>query len=159
MHSTKTKSAPHLAFRPVCRTAVTRAATAVAAAALATSSIASTEPSRTHSADVRLAADATALVLGGTSIPTPNDYYIEAVKKQFIAPTHPGQDIDYIAVTTPQEFWPLTGLFRVAGLALALWNPRVAPVVPAAWPDLPWWKLTGLFDLTVTSRCGSASAI
>ena len=28
---------------------------------------------------------------------------------QFIAPTHPGQNIDYVAVTTPEEAWPLTG--------------------------------------------------
>ena len=30
-----------------------------------------------------------ALVLGGTTVPTPDDYYIEVVKNHFIAPTYP----------------------------------------------------------------------
>jgi len=42
-------------------------------------------------------------VLGGTSIPTPDDAYLDAVERQFIGPSHPAQDIDYVAVTTPQE--------------------------------------------------------
>src|SRR5262245_41395696 len=51
-----------------------------------------------------------ALIMGFTSLPTPDDAYIDAVKNQFIAPTHPGQHIEYVAVTTPEEGWPLTGL-------------------------------------------------
>ena len=39
---------------------------------------------------VKLSADSTALILGGTSGPTPDDAYIETVRNQFIAPTHPG---------------------------------------------------------------------
>ena len=95
--------------------------------------------------------DKTALILGGTSIPTPNDYYVEVVKNQYIEPTHPGQDIEYVAVTTPEEFWPITGLFRLLGLGLAAVDPRVAPeLVAAQFPDEPWWKLSGLFDLTAS---------
>jgi PE-PPE domain len=95
---------------------------------------------------VRLTADSTALILGGTSVPTPDDYYIETVKSHFIAPTHPGQEITYVAVTTPEEGWPVTGLLRLIGFAVgpqSVWGPG-----GAGWPEEPWWKLSGLFDLT-----------
>ena len=56
-------------------------------------------------------------------------------------------DINYVAVTTPEEFWPITGLLRLIGVALG--GPaHLAGLVAAAWPDEPWWKLSGLFDLT-----------
>ena len=90
--------------------------------------------------------DKTALIMGGTTIPTPNAADIEVVKNHYIAPTHPGQDIDYVAVTTPEELWPLTGLFRVIGFALG--PPSTFGPGGSAWPDEPWWKLSGLFDLT-----------
>ena len=32
-----------------------------------------------------------ALIMGTTGVPTPDDFYVESVKNQFIAPTHPGQ--------------------------------------------------------------------
>ena len=72
-----------------------------------------------------------ALILGGTSVPTPDDYYVETVKNQFIAPTHPGQTIDYVAVTTPEEVWPLTGLGRL-GCARA----RAPEPLRAWWPGV-----------------------
>ena len=50
-------------------------------------------------------------------------------------------------MTTPEEVWPLTGLFRLVGLALG--PPSIFGPGGAAWPDEPWWKLSGLFDLTV----------
>ena len=40
-----------------------------------------------------------ALIMGTSGVPTPDDFYVESVKNQFIAPTHPGQ-IDYVKVTT-----------------------------------------------------------
>ena len=86
-----------------------------------------------------------ALILGGTSAPTPDDYYIDTVMNQFIAPTHPGQ-LGYDAVTTPEELWPLTGVVRL--LLLALGPPELAGLDGPAWPDEPLWKLSGLFDLT-----------
>jgi hypothetical protein len=102
----------------------------------------------TVSPDLRLSAETTALILGRTSVPTPDDAYVETVKNQYIEPTHPGQDINYVAVTTPQEFWPFTTLlFRIPGLLLGpqeIWGPG-----GPGWPDEPWWKLSGLFDLTV----------
>ncbi len=57
--------------------------------------------------------DKTALVLGGTTIPTPDQAYLDAVRDLFVEPTHPGQHIDYVAVTTPEEGWPLTGVVRL----------------------------------------------
>src|SRR5262245_15221201 len=59
-------------------------------------------PVSTVSSAVRLAADSTAckdtentcaLIMGFTSLPTPDNAYIDAVKNQFIAPTHPDQHI------------------------------------------------------------------
>ena len=59
--------------------------------------------------------DRTALIMGGTTIPTPDDYLVELIKNQYIAPTHPGQDIDYVAVTTPQEAGPSRGSSASSG--------------------------------------------
>jgi PE-PPE domain len=87
-----------------------------------------------------------ALILGGTTVPTPDDAYVETVKNHFIAPTHPGQDIEYVKVTAPMEAWPATGGGRLVWLAVgppSIWGPG-----GPAWPDEPLWKLSGLFDLT-----------
>jgi hypothetical protein len=88
--------------------------------------------------------DKTALIMGGTSIPTWNDADVEVIMNQFIAPTHPGQTIEPVALTTPEEGWPITGLIRLIGLALG--PPSIFGPGGAAWPDEPWWKLSGLFD-------------
>ncbi len=97
-----------------------------------------------------------ALIMGFTSLPTPDDAYIDAVRNQFIAPTHPGQHIKYVAVTTPEEGWPLTGLIRLGCAAVGA--PSLCGPGGAAWPDEPWWKLSGLFDLTYdqSNRAGLA---
>ena len=95
---------------------------------------------------VRLSAS-TALIMGGTTVPTWHDADVKVIMNQFIAPTHPGLTIEPVAVTTPEEFWPITGVGRLACLALcppSIWGPG-----GAAWPDEPWWKLSGLFDLTI----------
>jgi hypothetical protein len=86
-------------------------------------------PASTVSPAVRLSADSTALIMGGTSIPTWNDADVEVIMNQFIAPTHPGQTIEPVAVTTPNEFWPFTGLIRLACLALC--DP---PISRMRWP-------------------------
>ena len=54
-------------------------------------------------------------------------------------------------MTTPEEFWPLTGLFRLIGFGLWAADPQrlAARFLAAGWPDEPLWKLSGLFDLTV----------
>jgi hypothetical protein len=91
--------------------------------------------------------DRTALIMGGTTIPTPDDYMVQLFKNQIIAPTHPGEDIDYVALTTPQEWWPVTGFARLIGLVAgppSVWGPG-----GAGWPDEPLWRLSGLFDLTI----------
>ena len=90
--------------------------------------------------------DKTALIMGASTIPTPDEFWVESVMNQFIAPTHAGQPIEPVAVTTPEEGGPLTGLARLLFSAFGpsnVWGPG-----SAAWPDEPWWKLSGLFDLT-----------
>jgi len=102
--------------------------------------VALAEPSESASVD------STALILGFVSVPTPDDALVESVKNQFIEPTHPGQGINYVAVTTPEEWWPITGVARLAGSAVgspSIWGPG-----GPGWPDEPWWKLSGLFDHT-----------
>ena len=101
----------------------------------------------TVSPAVRLSADSTALIIGPTTIPTPDRYMVDIIKNQYIAPTHPCQDIDYVAVTTPEEWWPITGLSRL--ILSVFGDPRIWGPGGAGWPDEPWWKLSGLFDLTI----------
>jgi hypothetical protein len=89
--------------------------------------------------------DRTALVLGGTTVPTPDSAYIDAVRNHFIGPIHPGQ-VTYVPVTAPMEFWPITGAGRL--LWLAFGPPSVWGLDGPGWPDEPLWKLSGLFDVT-----------
>src|SRR5262245_8831214 len=81
-------------------------------------------------------ADSTALIMGGTTVPTPDDAYVETVMNHFIAPTHPtqpGETITPVAVTTPEEAWPTTGLQRLLYSAFgptSIWGPG-----GPGWPD------------------------
>lgn len=113
-------------------------------------------PASTTSPAVRLAASTActgttemgcALLMGGTTGPTLTDADVEGIMSRFIAPTHPDQTIKPVKVTTPEEFWPITGLLRLVGSAVG--DPRFFGPGGAAWPDDPWWKLSGLFDLTI----------
>ena len=91
--------------------------------------------------------DRTALIMSGTTVPTSDDYLVGLSTNHFIVPTHPGQDFDYVPVTTPQEWWPATGFARLIGLVAgppSIWGPG-----GAGWPDVPLWKQSGLFDLTI----------
>jgi hypothetical protein len=121
------------------RGAATRMTVSVGAAVLVVTATVVSTPIPTVSPAVKLSADSTALIMGFTSLPTPDDAYIDAVKNQFIAPTHPGQHIEYVAVTTPEEGWPLTGLIRLGCAAVGA--PSLCGPGGAAWPDEPWWKL------------------
>ncbi len=128
------------------RRTATQMTVSVATVAMVLTGAAVSPASPGTSPEVKLSADATALILCGTTCPTPNAYWIEHIRDQFVAPTHPDQDLDYVGVTAPMEFWPITGIFRLLGLALgpaSLWGPG-----GPGWPDEPWWKLSGLFDLT-----------
>ena len=61
--------------------------------------------------------DRTALILGGTTVPTPDDYLVEIIKNHYIEPTHWGEDIDYVVVTSAR--WrrgPLPGSRASSGL-------------------------------------------
>jgi hypothetical protein len=128
------------------RAAAARVTVSIGVATVVVAATVVPAPVSTVSPTVALSADSTALILGGTSGPTPDDVYIEIVKNQYIAPTHPGQDIDYVPVTAPMELWPLTGVARLIGLAVG--DPRLFSPGGPAWPDEPLWKLSGLFDLT-----------
>ena len=92
-----------------------------------------------------LSADSTALIVCGTGCPTPDEFWVNAMMSQFITPTHPGQIVTPVAVTTPQEAWPITGLLRVIGLVTG--DPRIFGPGGAAWPDEPLWKISGFFDM------------
>ncbi len=137
------------------RRTATRMTASIGAAALVVTAMVVPVPASTTSPAVRLAASTActgttemrcALLMGGTTGPTLNDADVEGVMSRFIVPTHPDQTIQPIKVTTPEEFWPITGLLRLAGLAVG--DPRFFGPGGAAWPDEPWWKLSGLFDLT-----------
>ncbi|MGV0853247.1 PE-PPE domain-containing protein [Mycolicibacterium phlei] len=122
-------------------------ARSIATSVIATLSVFWLAAVSTVSPPVRLSADTTALIMCGTTCPTPDDTVVGIARDQYIAPTHPGP-IDYVKVTTPEVFWPVTGLFRLIGLVLG--DQRLFGPGGPAWPDEPWWKLTGLFDMTVT---------
>lgn len=122
----------------------TRATAAIAAALVVTAAV-TAAPAPASSSDVPVP-DKTALLMGGTSIPTWHDTDVEVIMSQFIAPTHPDQTIEPVALTTPSEGWPTSGIIRLGGFLqgpASIFGPG-----GAAWPDEPWWKLTGLFDLT-----------
>jgi PE-PPE domain len=114
-------------------------------------------PASTSSPAVRLAASTEctgttatrcALIMGTSGVPTPDDAYVENVKNRFIAPTHPGQ-IDYVKVTTPEGLGPFTGgLGRLVSLLGIGGDPEIFGPGGPEW-DVPWWNLTGLFDLTL----------
>src|SRR6476469_4683962 len=97
-------------------------------------------------ADVAPPPDKTALIMCGTTCPTPDKFWVDSVKNQFVAPLYPNLNIEYVPVTAPMELWPVTGIFRVLLFAVGpqeLWGPG-----GPGWPDEPLWKLSGLFDLT-----------
>jgi hypothetical protein len=131
------------------RRAATRMTVSIGVAAVVVMATAVPAPDSTVSPAVRLSADSTALIMGGTSIPTWNDADLEVIMGQFIAPTHPGQTIEPVAVTTPEELWP-GGRWIGPLLCSALCPTSVfGPGHSGGWPDdEPLWKLSGLFDLT-----------
>src|SRR5829696_4448777 len=128
------------------RRAATRMTVSIGAAVLVVMATVVPAPVSTVSPLVTLSADSTALLVCGGACPTFHDADVEIIMNQFITPTHPGQTITPVAVTTPEEVWPLTGVVRL--LELAFGDPSIAGPGGAAWPDEPWWKLSGLFDLT-----------
>ena len=86
-------------------------------------------------------------MLGGSGIPTWNDADVEVIMDQFIAPTHPGQTIKPVAVTTPNELWPAGPCGLVC---LALCPTSVSGLVaPGGCWTMPLWKLSGLFSRTI----------
>jgi hypothetical protein len=125
------------------RRAATRMTLSIGAAAVVVTATAVPAP---VSPAMRLSVDSTALVMCATTCPTADAYVVDTVMNQFITPTHSGQTITPVAVTTPEELWPSTGILRLIGSVTG--DPKMLGPGGAAWPDEPWWKLSGLFDLT-----------
>ena len=120
----------------VCALAVARRmAVSIGVAVLV---MATVVPVSTVSPAVRLAAstapctrtDVTcALILGGTTVPTPDQAYLDAVRDHHVGPTHPDETIEYVAVTAPMTAWPITGVGRVMWLVTgspSVWGPGAA---------------------------------
>ena len=130
----------------------TRAAASIFAGALVVTAAVTAAPISAESPTVKLSADSaempplTALLVCGAACPTFHDADVDVVMDQFITPTHPGQIITPVAVTTPSEIWPVTGVLRLIGFVTG--DPRLFGPGGAGWPDEPWWELSGLFDLT-----------
>lgn len=95
---------------------------------------------------VASAADTTVLALCGVTCPKWRDADIDVIIDQFIEPIYPDDTFETVAVTAPGELWPLTGVARLLLSLLA--DPRLGGPGGGSWPDEPWWKLSGLFDLT-----------
>ena len=133
-----------------------RMTVSIGAAALVVAATAGPGSASTASPEVQLSADATALLVCGTTCPSWHDTDVEIIMNQFITPSHPAHAITPVAVTTPSEAWPITGIFRLLGLPLG--DQSFFGSGGAAWPDVPWWKLSGLFDLTTNQsvRAGVA---
>ena len=128
------------------RRTATRMTVSIGVAALVVTATAVPAPVSTVSPAVKLSADSTALLVCGVTCPTWHDADVEVIMNQFITPTHPRQTITPVAVTALGEVWPLTGILRLVGLTVG--DPSFFGLGAAAWPDEPWWKLSGLFDLT-----------
>jgi hypothetical protein len=128
------------------RHAATRMAVSIGVVAVVVAATVVPAPVSTVSPPVSLSADSTALLVCGVTCPTWHDADVEVIMNEFITPTHPGQTITPVAVTARGEAWPLTGLLRLVGFAVG--DPSFFGLGGAAWPDEPWWKLSGLFDLT-----------
>lgn len=109
---------------------------------------------------VRPAADTTVLAVCGATCPQWPAADVDRIIDEFVTPlfpTAPGGDITSVAVRTRGESWPLTGILRLLGLAVG--DPRIFGPGGGSWPNVPWWKLTGLFDLTgdQSIRAGTAA--
>lgn len=114
---------------------------AVAAVALMAAATAAPAPPR-----VELAADTTVLAVCGATCPQWPDDDLKRILDEFVTPFFPvadGDELTPVAVRAKGEAWPLNGILRLLGVAVG--DPRLAD---ALLPDQPWWKLTGLFDLT-----------
>jgi len=119
------------------RRAATRMTVSIGVAAVVVMATVVPAPDSTVSPAVRLSADSTALIMGTSGVPTPDEFYVESVKNQFIAPTHPGQDIEYVKVTTPEGMWPVAGVGRLLSLLPGIGGaPEIFGLGGPAW-DMP----------------------
>ena len=129
------------------RRAATRMTVSIGVAAVVLATVVPASASAAEPSDESPPEPTTALLVCGTTCPTFDVASAEIIMNQFIKPIHPDRIFtEPVRVTTPNEAWPITGLFRL--LELALGDPRLGGPGGPAWPDEPLWKLSGLFDLT-----------
>ena len=102
---------------------------------------------RRHRMSLRAAAQRRALVLGGTTVPTPDQVLPRrrqgSLRRRRLIRVRTST---YVAVTAPMDVLAHHGdrSSRVArDRTQSVWGPG-----GAAWPDEPLWKLSGFFDLT-----------
>ena len=103
-----------------------------------------------------LAADRSAGA-GGAAMPTPDQFYLDATRYNFVGPLYPGETMRLRPSDDPMELWPLTGAGRVVWFFLG--PSEVSGPGGAAWPNESVLKLSGLFDLTFDQSVASGVSI
>ena len=129
------------------RRTATRMSVSIGVAVLVMATVVPVSTASASSSDVP-PPDKTALVLGGTTVPTPDQCYLDAVRNHFIGPTHPGQNITVRRGDDARGVLAHHGARAASSGSLLLDPQSVWGLDGPAWPDEPWWKLSGLFDLT-----------
>ena len=94
-----------------------------------------------------LSADSTALILGGTSVPTSDDSYVEVCQEPVHRADTSGPD-DRVRRGDDARGVLARRRGRSASSGLRSGPPSIFGPGGAGWPDEPLWKLSGLFDLT-----------
>lgn len=90
---------------------VARLAHSLGVAVLALVSVIVLGVASTMSTALALAATVTPLIMTGTFTSTPGPAYIKMAMDNFTQPTTPGPFGTPIGITTPEQAWPITGLF------------------------------------------------
>ena len=97
---------------------------------------------------VKLSADSTALIVCGTSCPTPDAYWVEASRTVLHCTdsSGPGHRLcrgDHAPGVLAYHRARCASSGPPSGIR------ESGDLVAQVWPDEPWWKLSGLFDLTI----------
>ena len=78
----------------------------------------------------------TALIMSGTFTPDPPPAFVDMAMNNFIRPTHPTRTITPIPVDTPEQAWPVTGLFDLPfGTSVAIGQQDLEDAMAKAGDD------------------------